>query len=163
MDEYSKRFASARRQVDNTRAYTGGLVSFLITSAATEGNLSMFEAEMQPGAEPPLHMHEERSVTFYVLQGELEVTCGDENRIAPAGTAVFLAPRVPHTYRVRSETARFLVMMQPSLGIEGYFEALSQPASSMELPETGATPPPALEMVLDVATRHGVRFLGAPS
>lgn len=163
MNEHSKRFASAHRQVENTRAYPGGLVSFLITSAATEGSFTLFEAEMRPGAEPPLHMHEERSVTFYVLQGEIEVTCGDENRSAPAGTAVFLASRVPHTYRVRSETARFLVLMQPSLGIEGYFEALSQPASSLELPEEGSTPPPALEVVLEVATRHGVKFLGAPS
>jgi hypothetical protein len=71
----------------------------------------------------------------------MEVYCGTEARTAKTGDAVFLPRLLPHTYRVQSPMVRFLALMQPAKGIEGYFKGLSQPVSGMDLP-TGATPSP---------------------
>jgi glyoxylate utilization-related uncharacterized protein len=78
-----------------------------------------------------LHLHEERDVVFYVLEGEMEVYCGTEARTAKTGDAVFLPRLLPHTYRVQSPMVRFLALMQPAKGIEGYFKGLSQAVSGM--------------------------------
>lgn len=75
---------------------------------------------MQPGNEAPLHLHEERDVVFHVLEGEMEVYCGTEACTAKTGDAVFLPRLLPHTYRVQSPTVRFLALMQPAKGIEGF-------------------------------------------
>ena len=74
----TRKFSVTCAKVSNTRSYPGGLVSFLVTSAETQDHFSLFEARMQPGNEPPLHLHEERDVVFYVLEGEMEVYCGNE-------------------------------------------------------------------------------------
>jgi mannose-6-phosphate isomerase-like protein (cupin superfamily) len=156
----ARKFAVTRAKVSNTRSYPGGLVSFLVTSAETQDHFSLFEAQMQPGSEPPLHLHEERDVVFYVLEGEMDVYCGTEVRAARTGDAVFLPRLLPHTYRVQSPTVRFLALMAPAKKVEGYFEGLSQPVSSMDLP-AGATasPPPDLASLLALAAQHGVKFL----
>jgi mannose-6-phosphate isomerase-like protein (cupin superfamily) len=154
-------FAVAHADLSNSRTYPGGLVSFLVCSAETGGDFSLFEANMRPGQELPLHMHEQRNVLFYVLEGEMDIASGEQISKAVAGTTVYLAPRTPHTYRVLSDTARFLVLMQPSLGVEGFFESLSEPAKTMTPPkdETGPASSDA-NAVLELGLRHGVKFIG---
>ncbi len=148
-----------RARVENTRAYPGGLVSFLITAAATQDGLSLFEACIEPGSELPMHLHEERDVIFYVLEGEMEVLCEAERRTARAGDAVFVPRGHGHTYRLQAPV-RFLAIMQPSKGVEGYFEGLSQPVVTMELPSGGTdSAPPDPASVQRLAAEHGVRFV----
>ena len=90
----------------------------------------------------------------------MDVYCGTEVRAARTGDAVFLPRLLPHTYKVQSPMVRFLALMAPAKKIEGYFEGLSQPVSSMDLP-TGATasPAPDLAALLALAAQHGVKFL----
>lgn len=146
-------------KVENTRAYPGGLVSFLVTAASTHDGLSLFEARIEPGSELPVHAHEERDVTFYILEGDMEVQCEGEVRIARAGDVVFVPRRHGHTYRLQAPV-RFLVIMQPSNGVEGYFKELSQPVKNMDLPAGGTTPAaPDPAFVAKVAAEHGVRFV----
>ena len=156
----TKKFSVTCAKVSNTRSYPGGLVSFLVTSTETQDHFSLFEARMQPGSEPPLHLHEERDVVFYVLEGEMDVYCGTEVRAARTGDAVFLPRLLPHTYKVQSPAVRFLALMAPAKKVEGYFEGLSQPVSSMDLPtDAMASPPPDLASLLALAAQHGVKFL----
>ena len=146
-------------RVDNTRAYPGGLLSFLVTAANTHDGLSLFEAKLEPGSELPMHLHEERDVIFYVLEGEMDVYCEAEVLTARAGDTVFVPRHHRHTYRLHAPV-RFLAIMQPSKGVEGYFKGLSQPVISMELP-TGGTSPAAPEpaFVARLAADHGVRLV----
>ena len=151
-------FFVTRAQISNTRAYIGGLVSFLVTSNPHDG-LSLFEATIEPGGELPMHMHEDRDVIFYVLEGEMEVLSGEAVRKAGAGDAVFIPRRHGHTYRLHS-AVRFLAIMQPSKGIEGYFSGLSQPVVNMQLPSGGVkTDPPEPAFVAQLAADHGVTFV----
>jgi mannose-6-phosphate isomerase-like protein (cupin superfamily) len=138
----TRKFSPTCAKASNTRLYLGGLVSLLFSSGETRDNFSLFEARMQPGSEPPLHLHEERDVVFYVLEGEMDVYCGTEVSTAKTSDVVFLPHLLPHTYQVKSSTVRFLALMAPAKRIEGYFEGLSEPVSNMDLP-TSATASPS--------------------
>jgi quercetin dioxygenase-like cupin family protein len=52
-------------------------------------------ARYEPGAEAPLHAHEEEQV-FVVVDGEFDVTLGDETRRLKVGEAAVIPPWVPH-------------------------------------------------------------------
>ncbi len=60
----------------------------------------------------PLHAHEEEQV-FIVLQGELEITLGDEIRRVRAGDAALIPPWVPHSVRSFEEPAYQLDVFSP--------------------------------------------------
>ena len=118
----------------------------------TGGAWALIEQEVT-GGNPPLHLHEREDEAFYVLQGRLRVTVGDEDIEGSAGSFV-LAPRgVPHTYaRLPGEALRLLVLVSPS-GLERMFEEIAA------LPEHEQRDPDALGQV---AARYGVRVLGPP-
>ncbi len=92
---------------------------------ATEG-ISLFEAVVRPGQEPPMHIHEREDEGFHVLEGLLAVHVdGVTHLLGPGGTA--LLPRgVPHTFAVRSDEVRMIVTCTPG-GFEGMFAELPAP------------------------------------
>ena len=59
-------------------------------------------ARYEPGAEAPLHAHEEEQV-FVVVDGEFDVTLGEETRRMGVGEAAVIPAWVPH--RVRASDA----------------------------------------------------------
>jgi quercetin dioxygenase-like cupin family protein len=59
-------------------------------------------ARYEAGAEAPLHAHEEEQV-FVVVDGEFDVTLGEETRRLTVGEAAVIPPWVPH--RVRASDA----------------------------------------------------------
>jgi uncharacterized cupin superfamily protein len=95
--------------------------------------ISLLESVARAGDSPPLHVHDTEDEVFHVLEGELALRVGDEDlRIGAGGTAV--APkRVPHTYRVESEEARWLVVTSHG-DFDRMVRALSRPAARTELP-----------------------------
>lgn len=113
----------------------------------TGGTWALIEQEVT-SSNPPLHLHEREDEAFYVLQGRLRVTVGDEEFEGEAGTFI-LAPRgVPHTYaRLPGEPLRLLVLVSPS-GLERMFEEIAA------LPEREQHDPQALGQV---TARYGVR------
>src|SRR5439155_6855967 len=78
------------------------------TSSRTTG--SRRSGPSRPGGDsPPLHVHRTEDELFHVLDGMLTLRVGDD-LIELAAGATALAPKaVPHTYRVDSPTARWLV------------------------------------------------------
>jgi unsaturated pyranuronate lyase len=61
-------------------------------------NLLISFVTYEPNSEAPLHAHEEEQV-FILLEGELEVTLGDEVRRLRAGDAAVIPPWVEHGVR----------------------------------------------------------------
>jgi mannose-6-phosphate isomerase-like protein (cupin superfamily) len=54
--------------------------------------------EIAPGRELEEHVHREEDDAFYILEGELTFTFGDERAAAPPGTFVLIPPGVPHGF-----------------------------------------------------------------
>ena len=53
------------------------------------------ELELAPGAVYPAHLHDAPEV-YYVLQGRVRWTLGDETLVATPGTTLYAAPGTPH-------------------------------------------------------------------
>ncbi|MEO8456363.1 MAG: cupin domain-containing protein [Chloroflexota bacterium] len=82
--------------------------------AETGGALSLWEVTTRPGEEPHLHAHDDVHEMFYVLDGEITFTCGDETIAATSGAFVFVPIGTPHTYRIDTPEVRMLGMSTPS-------------------------------------------------
>jgi quercetin dioxygenase-like cupin family protein len=143
---------------ETTRSYMGGLMTFLVTSAETDNRLILLEVRTVPGAEPPPHLHYDQDEVFYILEGEIEVYCMGQVRIARTGETVFLPRKHAHAFYFLSPI-RFLALAQPG-GLDGYFETMSNPSTSMEIPATATTyadSDPAEAIAL--AAKYGVKML----
>jgi mannose-6-phosphate isomerase-like protein (cupin superfamily) len=141
--------------VSRSFLFMGALLTIHADSADTNGQSALVEAEGGPGAEPPMHVHENEDELFYVIEGQLKVFCGDRIRILNAGESGFLPRRVPHTFEMLSKRARFLVYITPG-GFEEYFREVGEPASEV----VGSVPPAPCDMETRVraAARHNISF-----
>ena len=102
----------------------------------SEDGVSVVEVTMPRGAMPPLHAQDEDE-TVHVLDGSVTFYIGDETIDAEAGRTVVAPKGVPHTYRVASKTARWLVVTEPGR-FESFVRAVSRPAALRGLPEPAA-------------------------
>jgi mannose-6-phosphate isomerase-like protein (cupin superfamily) len=125
----------------------------------SRGAYSLCEIWGAHGNMPPLHVHHRDDETFYVRDGELRLFVGDHEIVLHAGQAA-LAPRgVPHTYRVESEQASWIVINSPA-GFEQFLRAASEPAPNTELPPPGRPGDPAA--LTHAAAAHGIDIVGPP-
>src|SRR5436190_14094106 len=59
--------------------------TFKVTSEETGGAYAILEQKIPPGHGPPLHVHRHETEIFYVLEGEFEITIGEQKVTAAAG------------------------------------------------------------------------------
>jgi quercetin dioxygenase-like cupin family protein len=137
--------------------YLGGLLKIHVDGTDTNGQFSLIEAYSTPGMEPPMHVHQNEDELFYILDGELTAFCGVRTIKAKRGDSVFLPRRIPHTFRIESETARALILVTPS-GFENYFREIGRPAEQETLPPSPIIPD--LEHIMRTANEYGVDFTG---
>lgn len=66
--------------------------------ASTAGSISVHEGVLEPGVEIPRHVHDEADQLLYIVEGELEVTVGEDNFVAQAGDLVSQPHGVAHGF-----------------------------------------------------------------
>jgi quercetin dioxygenase-like cupin family protein len=136
--------------------FLGGLMTVHADAKDTNGGFALIETCGYTGNEPPLHVHEREDELFYVLAGRLKVTRGSEELMLEAGESGFLPRGVPHTFRIASGYARWLVYITPA-GFEEYFRTLGRPAQKLAPEDHPARPD--LERMMKVAQQFGVDFV----
>ena len=75
-----------------------GNVEFLARTADTP-RFTFGIIEIAAGRVLEEHVHADEDDAFYILEGELTFTFGDEVAPAPSGTFVLIPPGVPHGFR----------------------------------------------------------------
>jgi mannose-6-phosphate isomerase-like protein (cupin superfamily) len=75
-----------------------GNVEFLARTADTP-RFTFAIIEIARGRELEAHVHAEEDDAFYILEGELTFTFGDERVAAPPGTFVLVPPGVAHGFQ----------------------------------------------------------------
>ena len=70
----------------------------LTAHALLGSNLLVSFVRYEPNSTAPIHAHEEEQV-FFVLEGELEMTLGEEVRMMRPGDAALIPAWVPHGVR----------------------------------------------------------------
>src|SRR3954470_11268457 len=85
-----------------TVAVVGDVYRFLATGEDTNGKYALWEAIVPPGGGPPPHVHSREEEGFYVLEGEITFTIGEESHVATAGSFANLPVGTPHSFKNES-------------------------------------------------------------
>jgi mannose-6-phosphate isomerase-like protein (cupin superfamily) len=150
---------SARLERVQPLWFIDNLVHVHVDGATSDGKLALIEEHAARGDMPPLHVHHRDDETFYVIDGELSLFVAGEQRTLGPGQAA-LAPRgVPHSYRVESERARWLVITTPA-GFDSFIREVAEPAAADELPPRGRPLDP--DLLAQAAAKVGIEILGPP-
>lgn len=89
-------------------------VTFLKTSEETQGAYSQLEIELAPHGGNALHIHDEFTEAFEVLEGELNVMVDGEHKVLKAGDKAVVPLNAEHRFFSTSDQpTRFLVEIRP--------------------------------------------------
>ena len=139
--------------------HLGNLVTYLADASDTNGAYCLMEVLLQPGNEPPPHVHTREDELFYVIEGNFDAFAGEERFSVGAGGCVFLPRLKPHAFIVRSPELRMLALFSPG-GIEEAFRVGNAPAKHLGLPENAITHSTAnIEETARRMSGRGVRLL----
>ena len=123
----------------------GNLITIMVRGSETGGRYALVKGSAKVGNEPPPHFHQWENETWYVVEGLLEFFWERQEKsvMVRAGESVFLPRGIAHGVYYRSPTVQVLLVAQAdgehSVGLDTYFEQVSEPATSMELPKDAVT------------------------
>jgi dTDP-4-dehydrorhamnose 3,5-epimerase-like enzyme len=105
-----------------------------------------------------VHRHDAEDELFYVIDGELWISCGDVEGVHGAGSVVWLPRGLPHTFQVRSETARVFQVSTPGQ-FERLVATLGEPVASPDIPDPVEVD---VARVAEVCAQFSIQVLGPP-
>jgi quercetin dioxygenase-like cupin family protein len=103
-----------------------------------------------PGQGVPLHVHARDDEMHYVLEGEIELQCGERVFTAEAGAMASLPRGIPHAIRNRSAApARFLNLFFPG-GFDDFVAELNRLSLADAANEAKRD---------EIRAKYGIRFI----
>ena len=88
--------------------------------------LAVIEFELEPSFEgPDLHVHDDHTDAFYVLEGEIEFQVGETKSVGGPGTFVAATPGVLHTFTNGGGRSRLLNIHAPSADFHNWLREVS--------------------------------------
>jgi quercetin dioxygenase-like cupin family protein len=151
-------FGRERRLLKRSVWYHGWLYTFLATGEDTEGSFTLIEGVAKRGCTPPPHIHHREDETYYVIEGQLTASVGEQLIKVTPGSAVFLPRDVAHSIVIDSDRVRVLILLTPA-GLERYFKELSVPAPALTLPPSHDADFAEIEKMLEVSPEFGIEWV----
>lgn len=140
--------------------FFNGLFTVKAGGAQTRDAVTVIEADLPDTTQVPPHVHHREDEAFYVLAGELSITCGEQTWKAGPGAFALLPREIPHSFSVLGgEPARMLQLSWPAQ-FERFAAAVGEPAAAMTRPEPREIDVPKL---LRIAPEFGIEMLPPPS
>jgi quercetin dioxygenase-like cupin family protein len=138
--------------------FFNALMTTKASMAETGGAYSLTEQLLTAASNPPMHVQADEDEAFYMLDGEVEFEVDGEIVHATPGAFAFVARGSAHTFRVLTETARFLVICsgKPTDNLEEFFVAMGEPAPVRALPEPKA---PDLDRLMMLTEQMGIELV----
>jgi quercetin dioxygenase-like cupin family protein len=100
----------------------GNTVRVLASASQTDGAFEVFELEGTEGSGPPPHAHP-WTEAYAVIEGEADVWVEGAKSVAGPGCFYNIPAGTRHAYRIRSKSAKFVVITTPA-GAREFFEEL---------------------------------------
>jgi quercetin dioxygenase-like cupin family protein len=125
----------------------GNPYTYKVVGGDTGGNYSLIECTIA-GDGPPLHIHKAEEEAFYILEGEVTVTIGEQTISGTAGSFVLIPRGTVHTFStVGTEPAKMLAIISPA-GFEQFFIEIE-----------GSTD---VEKIMTLASKYNLEIMGPP-
>ena len=105
----------------------GGKVRIIAGAGSTDACFSLVEVTDAPGVGAPLHVHHGEAEAFYILDGTIELTCGNEVVVGHAGDFLYAPKDVPHKYLVVGDKPARLLLLFSRPGFEKFFAEAGTP------------------------------------
>lgn len=129
----------------------GDVVRVLASSHQTGGAYEIFELEGPEGSGPPPHAHP-WAEAYVVTEGEADVWIEGARLPATPGCFFHIPAGTTHGYRIRSATAKFVVITSPAGATRFFTELDAETAGSCE----------DMGKIVAVALRHGLTIPPPP-
>ena len=134
-----------------------GTIRILAGADSTHQSFSIVESTEPPGSGAPLHVHHGEAEGFYILDGEVELTCGEQRVTARAGDFVYAPKNVPHKYTAVGEKPARLLLLFSRPGFENFFAEGGIP---LDQPLAG---PPDQDRICRLVEKYGMELLERPA
>lgn len=135
----------------------GFLARLKATGEQTGGAFSLVDELCPPGYATPFHIHHAEDETFYILEGEVTIFCGDQKIKAGPGTYVYGPREIPHGFRIEgTQPGRLLILATPA-GFDQFIAEAGEPAQELILPPAG---PLDMEKLNAAAAKYQIELLG---
>lgn len=139
--------------------FFNGLLTVKAGGPDTRDASTLIEAELPAGGGPPPHIHHDEEESFYILEGEVTITCGEQTWTAVTGAFAMLPRGIPHSFAVSAEgNARMLQITSPAQ-FERFAAEMGEPATSMTMPVPAEVDVPKL---LSIVPKDGIGILPPP-
>ena len=138
--------------------FFNALMTTKASTSETGGAYSLTEHLVTAASNPPMHVQIDEEEAFYILEGEIEFEVDGRVVTATPGTFALVARGAPHLFRVRTETARMLVICsgKPSDNLEDFFAGMGEPATERTLPQPAA---PDVDRLVALCARTGIELV----
>jgi mannose-6-phosphate isomerase-like protein (cupin superfamily) len=120
----------------------------------------VLEMTLPVGSSAPLHVHHDLDDTWFILDGEMVVRCGDDVLRAGPGHWVSMPRGVPHTFRVVGDHAARILLVHDNATFRDLIRDLGVPAAERIVPPEPVFPPP--DEAARVAASHDLTPVGPP-
>jgi mannose-6-phosphate isomerase-like protein (cupin superfamily) len=120
----------------------------------------VLEMTLPVGSSAPLHVHDSLDDTWFILDGEMVVRCGDDTRRVGAGHWVSMPRGVPHTFRVVGDHEARILLVHDNATFRDLIRDLGVPARAHVVPTQPVFPP--MDELARVASSHDLTPVGPP-
>jgi mannose-6-phosphate isomerase-like protein (cupin superfamily) len=120
----------------------------------------VLEMTLPVGSAPPLHVHADLDDSWYILDGQMAVRCGDDEFVVGAGHWVSMPRGVPHTFVVVGDRQARILMVHDNPSFRDLVRALGTPATARAVPEQPAFP--TRDELVRVAGANDLTPVGPP-
>jgi quercetin dioxygenase-like cupin family protein len=115
---------------------------------------NVYELENPPGWEIPLHVHDTEDEIHYYIEGNVVVTCGDDEFKGEPGSLAFLPKGVPHALKFDDSSPGRWLWLSPQ-NRDALFREAGVPTSQPEPREEDLD----MERIVGIFEKYGMRFL----
>lgn len=131
-------------------AFNGGSFIHKVNSQDTNGVFAVMEIVTPPGGGIDLHVHEREDEFVSLLEGEIEVTLGDQSMKVVPGVMALLPRGIPHGFTNTGETAsRLSVTILPG-EFDNYF---------VELAALYKHGQPSMEQINSLSKKYAIKYI----
>lgn len=139
-DDLSRMSAFARADAKTARhiGLVGDTYTITVAGKDTNGRFCVIDMHVPPGGGPPPHRHDFEE-SFFLLDGEMEVTFRGKKSTVRAGDTINIPSNAPHQFHNASaKPVRMICICSPA-GNDEFFLEVGVPVA------TRTTPPPRLD------------------